>query len=179
MATVARRTGTALLLLVLAAWLLLALALRTDRVRVARVLTGSMEPRIPVGALVVSRPADATMLEPGDVIQFVPPAPYGPPGGGPVVHRVVDVSRDAEGTVVLHTKGDANAAADPWSLDASRSTVFRVAGSSELAGGLLDTGRRSAALVAICGVALLATVKVLRSVWGSGYRGAHRAPRAV
>ena len=177
MGTFVRRAGATLLLLVLAAWLLLGLATRADKVRVSRVLTGSMEPEISVGAMVMARPERAADIEPGEVIQFVPPEPYGPPGGGPVVHRVVDVSRDAEGTVVVHTKGDANSGADPWSLDASRSTVYRVVGHSELAGGLLDTGRRSAATVALCGVALLAAARVLRGLWGPRYKGTHRAPR--
>jgi signal peptidase len=176
---IARRGGAALLFLVLLGWLALAVATRADAVRFSRVLSGSMEPTISTGSMVWGRPVAAGEIRAGQVVQFVPPAPYGPPGGGAVAHRVVDVERWPDGTVVVHTKGDANATADPWSLDATRSTVFRVVGDSALAGSLFDHGRRVATTVALCGLALLLAARALRALWRGGYRGAHRAPRTA
>lgn len=175
---IARRGGAALLLLGVVGWLLLAIAMRADAVRISRVLTGSMEPSIPTGSMVVGRPVTAEEIRPGQVIQFAPPAPYGPPGGGAVAHRVVDVERWPDGTVVVHTKGDANDTADPWSLDATRSTVFQVVGDSAVAGVVVDGGRRIALTVTLCGLVLLGAARTLRALWGPG-RGAHRVPRAA
>lgn len=72
------------------------------------VLSGSMRPAIPPGALVVVRPVDVDALGVGDVIT------YQPRSGDPtlVTHRVVGVARSAAGTTFI-TRGDANAADDP------------------------------------------------------------------
>lgn len=63
------------------------------------VLTGSMEPEIPVGSMVYVEPVEPESLEEGDVVTFVQA------DGDTVTHRVVK-NRTVEGTLV--TKGDAN-----------------------------------------------------------------------
>ncbi len=65
------------------------------------VVSGSMEPNIPVGSLALSKKVDPAALETGDVIVFVDPAR----GTTPITHRVVS-NDTASGTIV--TKGDAN-----------------------------------------------------------------------
>lgn len=73
------------------------------------VLTGSMRPTIQPGDLVVSRRVDANDLRIGDVITFQPV------NGDPtlVTHRVIDLTRNAQGeTVSVLTRGDANGADD-------------------------------------------------------------------
>lgn len=82
---------------------------RTGAYRTTTMLTGSMEPAIPRGALLVTVPVPVAELAPGDVVTFEAPLP-----GRPVVsHRLVEVVEVA-GHPALRTKGDANAAADPW-----------------------------------------------------------------
>lgn len=65
------------------------------------VVSGSMEPAIPVGSMVYSKPADPATLQTGDVIVFVDESR----GTTPITHRVVS-NDTASGTIT--TKGDAN-----------------------------------------------------------------------
>ena len=80
------------------------------------VLSGSMEPTIPVGSQVVVKrvesDADVARLRSGQVITFLPDP------GSPrlVTHRIVTVAVDSDGTRTIRTKGDANASEDPWRL---------------------------------------------------------------
>ena len=69
------------------------------------VVSGSMEPNIPVGSLALSKKVDPATLETGDVIVFVNPAR----GTTPITHRVVS-NDTANGKIV--TKGDANESED-------------------------------------------------------------------
>jgi len=64
------------------------------------VISGSMEPEIPVGSVVYAKEANLSSLEPGDVIVF-----YGDEGGTPITHRVVE-NHPEDGEII--TKGDAN-----------------------------------------------------------------------
>ncbi|WP_181784056.1 signal peptidase I [Pseudonocardia pini] len=72
------------------------------------VLTGSMEPTLPVGSVVVLKPIDAAQVKPGDVLNFTDREAAS--GRTRVVtHRVVEVL-PGPGFV---TRGDANPANDP------------------------------------------------------------------
>jgi signal peptidase len=110
------------------------LVVATGRVRLQPVLTGSMAPRYPAGTLVAVTPVDPATLHVGDVVMFVPPAPYRTPTGGPVLHRVVDIGPGPDGHLQLRTKGDANAAADPWAIDAAQGGLAKLRASSVTAG---------------------------------------------
>jgi signal peptidase I len=73
------------------------------------VLTGSMQPHLPPGSLVVVRPVAAGELGIGDVITYQLHS-----GAAAVVtHRIVAMTNDADGQPLFRTKGDANSAADP------------------------------------------------------------------
>src|SRR3954452_23757790 len=65
------------------------------------------------GSLVFDQVVPVSELRRGDVITYRPP-----PGAGPkglVTHRIVWAGLDRRaGGSAFHTKGDANAAADPW-----------------------------------------------------------------
>ncbi len=65
---------------------------------VYNVVSGSMEPAIPVGSMVLVQPVDASEVELGDVIAF-----YN--GDTVVTHRVIEMHRVSKEFV---TKGDAN-----------------------------------------------------------------------
>lgn len=73
------------------------------------VLSGSMEPALPVGSIVIVRPEPATSIRPGDIITFADRAAVGHPV---VTHRVVAV-RDGQRGPVFTTQGDANNSPDP------------------------------------------------------------------
>lgn len=93
-------------------------------VRLLPVLTGSMTPYAPTGSLVLTLPAAGGDVRVGDVIAFRPPAPYEVVGGHPVLHRAVQVG--ATGSVPwVVTRGDANAAQDPWQVDLRGADVGR------------------------------------------------------
>ncbi|MBM4555807.1 signal peptidase I [Rhodococcus hoagii] len=76
------------------------------------VLTGSMEPDLPPGTLIVVKPTPATNLSAGDVITF---QPY---SGNPevVTHRIDGIFYDSQNQIRIYTKGDANNVADDWAL---------------------------------------------------------------
>lgn len=66
----------------------------------------SMEPTIPMGSLVFERPVAVADLRPGQVVTFVLPSRV------VVTHRITRLG-DANGEILIETKGDANAASDP------------------------------------------------------------------
>jgi signal peptidase len=75
--------------------------------RVDAVLSGSMEPQLKVGGLVITRPAESKDIEVGDTITF-----YCPLNKGMTSHRVIAVEN---GTLsYFRTKGDANEDPDPF-----------------------------------------------------------------
>lgn len=98
-------------LVILAAIAAVALAVAIPRIAGGTpytVLTGSMEPDLPPGTLVVVRPVDAEDIALGDVITFQLES------GEPTVatHRVVAVGTRLDGEQVFTTQGDANGAPD-------------------------------------------------------------------
>ena len=70
------------------------------------ILSGSMEPNLQVGGLVVLRPVDPNDVVEGDVISF-----YMPGTTTPTCHRVVQIGTSG-GVPVFQTKGDANESPD-------------------------------------------------------------------
>ncbi|GAB3203003.1 hypothetical protein GCM10027261_43250 [Geodermatophilus arenarius] len=114
------------------------------------VLTGSMRPGLPVGAMVFTRPVDPADLAVGDVVTFqrTPDAPE------LVTHRVVAVD-DQGGTPVLVTQGDANDAPDldPVPADAVRGELwFSVPGLGRAAAVLHSPKGVGLLVVLVCGV---------------------------
>ena len=75
-----------------------------------RVVTGSMEPTLPVGSLLLCRQTDIDEIEQGDIICFVSRSPE--MMGKVITHRVVSIYDDGAGKILLETKGDANLSAD-------------------------------------------------------------------
>lgn len=77
----------------------------------AMIITGSMAPRIPIGALVVTKTVPVSSLKAGDVLAF--PRPDQPQDT--YYHRIYHAHSSA-GELVIQTKGDANLTPDPWIL---------------------------------------------------------------
>lgn len=105
------RVATLLVVAAIAGILLLAFGPVVLPFRSYAVVTGSMQPAIPAGALVFVTPTAPSQLKVGDVITFAPPGR----GGQLVTHRIFAIQQ-ADGKRVILTKGDANPAADAWEL---------------------------------------------------------------
>jgi signal peptidase len=73
------------------------------------VLSGSMEPTLPVGSVIVAVPARGEELNTGDVITVANPQH----AGTLVTHRIVAIENGPHGRSFT-TKGDANSAVDSW-----------------------------------------------------------------
>lgn len=80
-----------------------------------RVVTGSMEPEIPVGALLLTKEEEIENIRTGDIVCFR--TQVSEIWGKIVTHRVVNISEAEDGKILLETKGDANAVSDIHYVD--------------------------------------------------------------
>lgn len=85
-----------------------------------RVMTGSMEPKIPVDSLIVVKRTAPANLQTGDVISFFSRDPS--LLGEVNTHRIVEIS-DKDNTLVFTTKGDANNVEDRYLTRDRKSVV--------------------------------------------------------
>jgi len=110
------------------------------------VTSGSMEPALSPGDVVLVQPRDTAALEPMDIITFRAD------DGSRVSHRIVDKGADARGTSFV-TKGDANEEADGDVVDA-RNVVGQVHFSVPRVGYLIAWARTPLGLILLaCGLA--------------------------
>lgn len=80
-----------------------------------RVVTGSMEPTIPVGGLLLARQVKIESIQLHDIVCFRTQASQ--ILGKIVTHRVVGIEQTQFGTVLLETMGDANLVSDGHYVD--------------------------------------------------------------
>jgi signal peptidase I len=142
----------------------LAVGTALDRWRLAPVLSGSMSPEIPRGAVVLAEPVQPRELRAGDVLLFTAPI-----AGHPlVVHRIHDVA-ERHGVRVFHTKGDANDVPDVWQIRVTGPLAWRVRHELPYVGTLIGLLSRAGLrmIVLVVGVGLL-------MVWGLGAIWARR-----
>jgi signal peptidase I len=92
----------------------------TGRYRCLTVLTGSMQPTLPIGSMVVSVPEKKADLRAGQIITFQ--APVGT--HWTETHRVVEVVHQGSDTLI-RTQGDANSVPDPWLARLGSGPVWR------------------------------------------------------
>lgn len=100
---------------------------------VFRVVTGSMEPTIPVNALVVSRKTDMGQIAVGDIIVFRSRVTLS--DEKVITHRVAAVT-ETDGAPALETRGDANPVADSR-LVRENDLIGKVTWHSHQGGGLV------------------------------------------
>ena len=103
MAKVLNFIGTAFIIIVIVLCLSLIVP-RVFGISSYTVLTGSMEPSVPVGSVVYAKAIEPSLLESGDIVVF-----YDGRNDIPVTHRVVE--NQTEDSQII-TKGDANDTTD-------------------------------------------------------------------
>ena len=134
------------------------------------VYSGSMEPRIPVGSLAITKPVPARSIKVGDVITFADPYV----AHKLVTHRVVRVVRRPSRALAYRTKGDANAVRDPWLIELPNEVGRFKLAVPYVGYGLVYARTREARALVILLIAALALVPLLRAIWRSP-----NAPQAV
>lgn len=113
-------------------------------IEVKIVKSGSMEPTIPTGSVVLIRPEAAYAV--GDIITF------GEDNKRqiPTTHRIISVSNE-NGKEVFQTKGDANEVADPKPTQ-SNSVIGKVVFDVPRAGFILDFARTTLGFALLVGI---------------------------
>jgi signal peptidase len=107
-------SGLALMFAVMLAAVLMYLAPHLGW-RIDAVGSGSMEPYLRTGSLVVTRPVEPEEIEIGDIITFEPSS-----SKTMVIHRVIGV--EAGSLLNFITKGDSNLAPDSYTVPAAKIT---------------------------------------------------------
>jgi signal peptidase len=152
------------LLFVLTALILLGMTVgpRVFHYQTATMLTGSMVPTIRPGDVIVDVEEKATDLKVGQIITYHIPVD----DHRVESHRVSWVGRDKDGTVLFRTKGDANAADDPWTARATGTDVWRVSTVLPVAGDVIRFMRQPKVQLALTRVLpVLLVGSVLISLW--------------
>ncbi len=129
--------------------------------RTETVLSGSMVPRFSPGDVVVVTPEPPRSLRVGQVITYnVPVAPH-----EPITHRVVAILRHGEHPVI-RTKGDANAAPDPWAARLNGPQLWRQRWVIPGAGWIIEWLRQPDARYPLAiGIPVLLCLLWLREIW--------------
>ncbi len=99
-----------------------------------RVATGSMEPTLPVGTLLITRQVEIETLSAKDIVCFY--AKDSAMLGRVITHRVMEILEDTNGKIRLLTKGDANLTADGYYVT-SENLIGKVVWNSK-EGGLIS-----------------------------------------
>ena len=126
-------TVNAFLAIVVVGLLVLQVGPRLLPYRVFDVLSGSMQPAIPVGAEVIDQAVPGPSLQVGDVITYEHPRHP----GTYITHRVIAIDHTGLAPIIS-TRGDANGAPDPWKVQV-QSTMLRVRVAIPLLGYLLGS----------------------------------------
>jgi signal peptidase I len=122
MALVLRWTVRLIVTVAVLAFGLLAVGPHVLGYRTMTMLTGSMTGTIDVGDVEVVTPLPVAEVTEGMIIAYHVPID----DHHLVTHRVIGVDTAADGTVTVETKGDANAAADPWKAQLQGDTAYQV-----------------------------------------------------
>lgn len=142
--------------------------------RTFSVMSGSMEPNISTGDLVLTRTISPTAAEPGDVVSFTDPENE----DRLLTHRVASAARHGSDYSFV-TKGDANNTVERWSVPAD-GRIGRVLFRLPKLGYAMALGRTPAArIVLITLPALLLAGFALRAIWRPTKEEAPDAPAAA
>lgn len=139
----------------------LILAPRVLPVQTLVVVSGSMEPAIPIGSLILMERVESASLGVGEIITFQRPDRV----GELITHRIVAEQVAPDGTRAFATKGDASGVPDPWVVPAV-GIGWRALSVVPVAGYLLEALRSDLArlLLFVGPLSILATI-ALHSIW--------------
>lgn len=127
---------------------------------------GSMTGTIARGSIAYDEYVPVNILKVGDIITFVPPRMH-----GAVTHRILSIKQDQRGNPIFRTKGDANAAADPWQIALPNKTQARFVFAIPYVGYALAVLSLRWARIALIGVpAALIFLSLIVSLWREGGR---------
>jgi signal peptidase len=160
LSTTLRLTAGTFTVLAVTACLSLVVATRALHLTPVAVYSGSMEPRIPTGGLVLERLVPSSSVRVGDVISFADPYDT----TKVVTHRVVQIVQTREGPG-YRTRGDANPSRDAWTLKLP-ATVGRAETTVPVAGYVLvylQTREVRTGLIALAALTIL--LSLLRRIW--------------
>jgi signal peptidase len=104
------------------------------------IYSGSMEPTVKVGSLLLTRPVDVNDLRVGDVITYRSPGNH-----TTLTHRIVSM-RQQDGDWVFETKGDASLAPDPQEV-ILRAQVSKMAFDIPYLGYVVDFAKSTQGIV--------------------------------
>lgn len=157
----ARVTCNAVVLLATVVLLALAIGPHVFGYRTVVMRTGSMEPSISPGDVLVIRSEPVSSLRRGQILTFAAPV-----AGSPVFsHRVTVVRHTATDTVVT-TKGDANSVDDPWQARITDKQAWHVVGVVPGVGWVIaELHRPSVHLVSVWLIPAALCAEVLLRLW--------------
>ncbi len=129
------------LILAVAILLIVSIFPITGNIKVLTVLSGSMEPAVHIGSIIVVKPVSNYGV--GDIITFGPNTK----NQIPTTHRIAEI-RVQEGQTIYKTRGDANNAEDMKEVS-GKDIIGKVYLSAPLAGYAVDFVRKPLGLVLI------------------------------
>jgi len=157
MKKVAQKFGSTVAILLMTMAVLTFLAPRFGW-RVDTVFSGSMEPKLKVGSVVVTRPVKAEDIKVGDIITF-----YSPLKERLTSHRVIAVEQGS--SFDFRTKGDASEDADPFLISA-QNVVGKVCFDIPWVGYVTQFVKTPLGLLLIiCIPGMVIIVTEIRSIW--------------
>ena len=127
------------------------------------VYSGSMEPRIPVGSLVITKPVPPRSVKVGNVITFRDPYV----AHKLVTHRIVRIVKRPNRPLAYRTKGDANSVRDPWLIELPNDVGRFKLAVPYVGYGLVYAHTREVRTLVILLIAVLALVPLLHAIWRS------------
>jgi signal peptidase len=127
-----------------------------------RVVTGSMEPQISVGELILSKETHMEDIQTGDVVCFRSKSPN--MIGKIITHRVIEIVNADDGSIQFITKGDANLSMDGYYVS-QQNIVGKVvwqSGGGKLSGIINFLSNKFGFLACIAFPALLISTLILK-----------------
>lgn len=125
------------------------------------VLSGSMEPLMATGSMIVVKRVPAETVRVGDVITFQKPG-----STDLLTHRVVKIDLD-QGQRIYTTKGDANEAADPFPLRLPGEVGTHVATVPHLGRVATEISAPAVRAGLVAAFTLLLLLAAIRAIWRS------------
>jgi signal peptidase len=123
------------------------------------VMSGSMEPTLKVGGMVVTKPEKVDDIKVGDIITFQRE------GGQTVTHRVVSIT-EINGKLSFQTKGDANQESDPEFVSPTGAKVSKVVFHAPYLGFAAQFMKSKWAFLAVVGIPALILIGLFsRDLW--------------